>query len=215
MTRILSVDCAHRTLGYTLAEVNLNFFEDINRADSLNSIYNCLNSFVVISDCNVIDVLGGKTISSMSKLERVRKIMSAIKSFPPVDLVIIEDQPIQVGKMGGKHGVSVRSGEVQDVLITYYELLGVSVVCIPPRLKNNFILGVNPVRKSSKYEYNKELSVENMRAFCSAFGYDHIFDKLKKTTIDNATDSFCQILAYIVSISKDTDISGVLSRIIV
>lgn len=209
MTRILSVDCAHRTLGYTLAEVNLNFFEDINRADSLNSIYNCLNSFVVISDCNVIDVLGGKTISSMSKLDRVRKIMAAIKLFPSVDLVIIEDQPLNVG------GKQVRSGEVQDVLITYYELLGVSVVCIPPRLKNNFILGVNPVRKSSKYEYNKELSVENMRAFCSAFGYDHIFDKLKKTTIDNATDSFCQILAYIVSISKDTDISGVLSRIIV
>jgi hypothetical protein len=198
MTRILSIDCAHRTLGYTLAEVNLNFFEDITRVDSLNSIYNCLNLFVVISDCNVIDVLGGKTISSLTKLERVRKIISVIKTFPPVDLVLIEDQP---PKMGGKHGVSVRSGEVQDVLLTYYELLGVTVVCIPPRLKNNFILGVNPVKKSSKYEYNKELSVENMRAFCSAFGYEAVFNKLKKTTIDNATDSFCQILAYIVSVS--------------
>jgi|SRR3989344_2538664 len=188
MKKILSLDCAHRTLGYTVADINDNFAADISAAD-IDTVAKILHSFIIIRDIGVIDVIGGR-LKDIPRQDRIRAMISTLEKFPPVDLVLVEEQP---GMIMQKR---VSSESAQDIICTFYIMRGIPVKLIPPAMKNRINL-CNVVRgELSKYEYNKRRSVENFRAFCTAFGYMDVFGRLKKSTIDDAADSFMQVWVY-------------------
>lgn len=212
MCHFLSFDCANKTMGVALIEVNLYIYHDLqawlidyNVDYDLNKFANLLcllKSFIKIKTLTSCDMLEGKLVKEVPEIDRcilLKKFLT--KNYPtfPYDYTIIEHQPPQK---------NTKSTAVSSQLAFYFS--DQNPYFVDPKLKTSLqlqpktfdmflaeILKAKPQTdlKKAKYMARKAHSVCNMMAACKAINYDT--NTLPKSKKDDAADAFNLIMVFI------------------
>jgi hypothetical protein len=238
MKKILSWDCANRSLAWTRADIDLEIKQKFRKiADEIAQIIliadnelttqsylseavieqisdiatKCritMRGFIKIHSIGVCDVLKGKKVTETTTYEKAKCLKNFLSTDPRValtnnnpELVIVEIQPNR-GMCGNGMSTTVSAQLV-------YHYVDHSPVGVSPKLKNNINLNrtyadhVNemiPKYTSSlnaKYVARKNHSIENLLCFVQTFGLESHIKNIPKRFLDDAADSFWNMLAYL------------------
>lgn len=219
---VLSIDCAHKSLAYTHAEVNVDIYKDLEAlgrrvmsvfprdftsfdqlddesfgvfVDGLVELHDLINGFIKIIQYGVINVLGGLNVKSCSSLFRVRCIKNTIESWNiPSDpeLIVLIEDQPNIR--------NIYSFEVQTQLQHFYA--DSYVINLSPKLKNNIdvddSISYNYFLTWARDEYdaNKKHSSATFLHFIKNFNLTFMVETLDATKFkyDDLADSFMQIL---------------------
>lgn len=218
-TRILSFDCANKSLAYFSANFDLQYLSRYielrnkvmlsqqKEAEHIEAIANLLfftqtNTFAENIKSGVVDVLDGKKLNDTNLIERTKglkqKLDEIYSTMPTPDLILIEAQPNKNHK----------SSTVQDQLCMYFINKNIKCMLIDSREKNRHCFDPNLhhdifVCKFHKtYTANKNHSKQNFLKFIKVFNIEHVLLGIKAENVDDLADSFMQLFAYLLSLLK-------------
>jgi len=165
--RILSFDCAYRTLGWCVLEYDpagaLAALADGRLGD--------VHKVIRMTHGGIIDTLGGRTVRSTGDVDRARALRAALGTLPPGPFaaVIIEKQP---GRIRGKRGCSQA---VEAQLVYHYAAAtadsAAQIVLVHPREKNALATRiVGPIAVNS-YAERKRQTVAALRRLSELFDF--------------------------------------------
>jgi hypothetical protein len=202
--RILSFDSASKTLGYTYVDINEKYISEIQSISiesKIGGIFIIMDNLLRDMEIGVIDTLEGKKLKEVSKKDRIKRMKKSLDMFMTkgIDLVLIEDQPKSImnrGKVGRFQNTN--SSSAQDYISMYFVCKGIDIELVDPSLKNKFRLDItfDETIYKTKYEINKARSISNMEYILRAYDRLYMISKIKKTVLDDAADSFMQMIAY-------------------
>lgn len=178
--KILSFDCAHRSLAWTYIVLH-------NKSTELNILIDSIEYF----ECGSIDLLDGKKVKETSAIERTKKLHEFLKMFNQyiIDYVYIEYQ------MGPNH----KSKEVETGIMMHFAEK--NLICAKPAFKNTIAfcpegLYQNFIKKYSKtYDANKAHTKYNFTVFLNKL-YElrpELKQNLNPKHMSDIADSFMQI----------------------
>ena len=173
------------------------------------------------------NLLGSSKVINVSEIDRLHTLYKYLEQSPvsslkilPNTTTIIEHQPARVGVGGNK--TNNASTAVSNQLAMYY--VKHDPVFIDPKLKNTIAVGPNldfdtflkagmvkfrvaeavdastrlKLSKSAKYWARKEHTKANFIYLLDKFGMSHELVNTPQALLDDAADSFMQIIAYVV-----------------
>ncbi len=214
--RILSFDCANKSLAYFSANFDIQYLSKyaalrnkiIEQANdpkmSITAAANLivfmrLNVFAENIKCGVVDVLDGKKVADTELIQRTKclkqKLDEIINAMPKPDLVLIEAQPPNKNH---------KSSIVQDQLCMYFIDRKIECLLMDPRVKNKYCFDsdlhhdVFVCKNPTLYAANKNHAKYNFLKFIKVFDIEHVLNGIKKENIDDLADSFMQIFAYLL-----------------
>jgi len=220
---VLSIDCANKSLAFTLARVvpriyidkqisetyktltSICFNNEINdeqieiAAQSLFKLKNALSQWIVIVKSGVHDLLGGLSVKEVDSVFRTRCLKDTLNTLnldlPADTIVIIEDQPSIINLLT----VAIQA-QLQ------YEFAHYSIIMMNPKLKNKINLSdeidykVFLQKCKSQYEANKAHSSANFVHMMNTFNLGRMRLGLQRGNTmlkyDDLADSFMQIIVY-------------------
>lgn len=210
--RILSFDCANKSLAYFSAEfdplyiakykqLRNNVLRENAPIEATAKLLLFLSSqFAENIKCGVVDVLDGKKVADTELIHRTKclkkKLDEIVSIMPAPDLVLIEAQPPNKNH---------KSSIVQDQLCMYFIDRNIECVLMDPRVKNKYSFDsslhhdVFICKNPTLYAANKNHSKHNFLKFIKVFNMEYVLDGVKKENIDDLADSFMQIFAYLAA----------------
>jgi len=212
--RILSFDCANRSLGVLDADVNVEIEQDLIAfaqtdrlclaiAEAKQGDYTAayaavkdlanITEFIKVRFSGVVDVLGCK-LKDTDPIFRVKCLKAALDKLEPANsdtFVLIERQPPTR---------NYKSSSVQDQICMYYA--DCKLALMNPRAKNRIHVlaglehSVFAKRCRDLYTANKQHSAANIAEFSDCFDL-HLLDGIKKANHDDIADAVMQMLVAI------------------
>lgn len=186
--RILSFDCATKTLGICLFSYNTNWEKDLNNAieeKSWHKICDVINNSLIVEYCECIDVAEIKDLDVV----KARNLKTALEQVPVYDdmIVLIEFQM----------GSNFKSRLIFHYLTYHYAHYELFI--IPAMQKNTFEftdmkLQDFTAKYASPYTANKKHSTQNFLYVVTLFELKGISLKGK---LDDKADAFMQGLAFV------------------
>ena len=193
----ISFDCAYKTLGWCIFDINEDFLDDYNN--------NGILSFIRWYDGGVEDLLPNCSVTSCSKEYKTKVLRDFLLSLDISQYdnitIIVEEQP---------RNLSFKSSTVEDQICMYYlTLYDCEIVTVSPA-------GKTKIQYNNDEEYNlqhlvqhykslgikkyrqkavKQHSVNNFLYFCDIF---NIVINMKKSKLEHIADSFQQALVWIL-----------------
>ena len=140
--KILSFDCANRTLGYSIIEVFIKAFEDPYDFIYKKYIKNHNQLLFTLLKCGVYDLCRGQLLKNTNINKRRKHLLEFFNKLideNSIDFVLLEDQPF---------GKNKYSWAVQEQI---------SMIC---SLKNIKCKNIKPKEKLY-INFNKEITIEN------------------------------------------------------
>ena len=217
----LGWDCAHKSLAQTHVSINIAIIRDLYEVsigllsddikvvtDTINVMDKMLSEFMIYRSVSVCDVLCGVNMKDVSEVDRCHAIHKYLMSMPTVDpttTVIIERQN-RVGVV-----VNVPSIMVSSQLMYFYISRGINTTLINPKSKNKLTLGPglslkeleeielprHKTPRAAKYTARKNHTKLNFTHLLAVFGQLGVIKGIKKTYLDDVSDSAMEIFAYI------------------
>jgi hypothetical protein len=155
--------------------------------------------FITVYTIGVLDITGG---ADMAEIDEIVGSQFLVNSLEGLELHITADTIVLIENQPGAR--NALSEAIQNRLSTYYyAMYQCKVVSIDPRLKNkiNYHPSINYdaflQAHGDTYEANKGHSVANFLHFIENFGWGNTLMRIPTDNIDDAADSFMQILAAI------------------
>lgn len=199
--RILSFDCANRSLAVCLLDINTGIvgqlYDGIKQFD-INTMMDITDDYIKIHIFNVYDLTNGKNTDTVMKASLLKKCLGTlddiISSINGVDQVLIEYQMPSNDK---SRCVS------QQILYHYVDKAPVCIV--GPTLKNKVVFstldklshGFFISKYASNYTANKNHTKANLLYWLDIFDKTHLLDNIKKKNIDDISDAFMQIFGWL------------------
>lgn len=216
MIFILGIDCALKTLGYSLICIREELIADClqlckNRDVDIAQLELLVSEIMTVKSYGVIDVLDGNTIRSISPIDRIIRLKEWLVSSPialrnlrkmigdATLYVSIEDQPHKIGRFGGG-ATTHNSADVAAQLAFYYSCEPqVRVFFTSPAKKKQFYFD-----ETTKYEHFLQAETArgtkdatyaaNKKHATACFEYLRKYIKcegapLKKSLINHAADA--------------------------
>lgn len=209
--KVLSFDCANKSLAYTCAIVNVNIFSDLNvfvqQLQTLNpsdplacikllqQLQDTLGGFIKVLKSGSLDVIEGLNVEDVDDLDRVQNLAYTLNTINidigQNDVVLIEDQP---------EARNAPSYAVQIGIQMYYAMQGAQIILVDPRKKNHLTfdptisLEIFLETCRDSYAANKMHSSANFIHFIRNWKLEHMTAGLSK--YDDVSDSFLQILVW-------------------
>lgn len=217
----LGWDCAHKSLAQTHVSINIAIIRNLYDVsigllsndievifDTLNTMDKMLSDFMIYKSVSVCDVLCGLNMKDVSEVDRCHAIHKYLISMPAVDpaaTVIIERQN-KVGVV-----VNVPAIMVSSQLMYFYISKGIKTSLINPKSKNKLTLGPglslkeledielprHKTPRGAKYAARKNHTKLNFTHLLTIFGQLNVIKGIKKTYLDDVSDSAMEIFAYI------------------
>lgn len=203
----LSFDIANRSLAFTLM-----FYDKQQLAEDLRSkskdmiaIHESIENNVKVIACEVHDLTEGVKLRNSNKAKRtlvlkklLTKIECMILELGESDYKVLLEYQMAVNKKA-----NVIFNQI------FYHFAERNPITVKPCYKNMISLNKDLEYRhfSEKYKNsycaNKAHSKANFVYFLESFGFSHFLKPIKKKNVDDAADSFMQILAYINYYSKE------------
>ena len=186
--RILSFDCATKTLGICLFSYNINWEKDLNNAieeKSWDKICDVINNSIEVEYCECLNIAEIKDLDVV----KARNLKNALKQVPVYDdmIVLIEFQM----------GSNFKSRLILHYLTYHYAEYELFII---PAIKKNTLeftdkkLQDFTATYASPYTANKKHSTHNFLYVVSLFELKGISLKGK---LDDKADAFMQGLAFV------------------
>jgi hypothetical protein len=207
MRRFLSFDCANRSLAYTLATVDVpRLMENVADSKSSGRLVDAANILdaIIIEKMGVVDFVGCVVIKGMDTARQSVMLRGTLANIHEIDAettVLVENQPRAITD-GTSFGV-------QCMLCMYFAQHDVKI-CDPAdknlvAFSEDLCIDVFRAKHvSDRYRANKEHTKANLLRFLEVVGADHIRRGITKSCMDDAGDSFMQILGFLLK--KKTDV---------
>lgn len=204
----LSFDPANKSLAIGLYKIDNDWrskyrliFENLN-INNLEESNEQLDNLIQILYVDVIDMMPGKNVKDTNLIERslllkqtLENINNKIKHIGEIINVCIEYQL----------NLNDKSRCVYSQLIYEYSNPNkYKINCIKPSLKNSITINKNMPysnyisKYSSNYKANKIHSKDNFLYFIKIFKLEDKIKHIKKKNLDDISDTFTQIIAYII-----------------
>lgn len=221
-TRILSWDCAYRTLGWTIVTVDRNVHvrraqleQDIAMATTAESrvcamlaMRDYLSSWFTVEQIGVDDVLDGKKVKNVRGIDRTRALRDYLVRRKALDdsadIVLVEGQPPAL-TTGTVKKVNTGSSVVGHQLVFYFLDQQVETispgkknkVCLAPRLAFEVFSGGN-----NTYEMRKRHAVASCDELLCYMTRTALAQYLAIPSVvrNNAADALLQVVAYLPSL---------------
>lgn len=199
--RILSFDCANRSLAVIFATVNVDIINDIKKAvdrSDVRDLIEKVNRYVIIHFANVFDLTKGKKCKVEERTLLLKncvcQIDKDIKKFDVPDHVLIEYQM----------NLNDKSRCVSNQLLYHYSgLEKTKVHIVGPTLKNKVLFadhlshGSFMEKYARSYDANKSHTKINFLYWLDIHEQSYIVKKIKGKNIDDLADAFMQIFGWI------------------
>lgn len=212
MKRVLSFDCANRSLAVCYASINKNTYaplmEAIQNSKDNKELY---LDYVQIHFVKVFDITSGKKFDTVQKSillktqlqeldaqiktesDKLNRTYGVSKSDEPYSQVLIEYQM----------SVNDKSRAVSQQLVYHY-CDKANVYLVGPTLKNKIDLSADRslsygdfiAKYSSKYIANKNHTKQNFLHYLYKTELSDIINPIKKKNYDDIADSFAQIIGF-------------------
>lgn len=206
-TVFVGIDCAYRSLGWSVVVFNPNCC-----AASSRDIF----TFV---DGGVVDTLGGKSIADVAVGDRARALHATFEMIFAVArdasaagaaiCVIIEKQPRGVGLAGA--GVHDTNQTIEAQGIFYFSAIrGLRVYAISPKKKNKAACAILAEDAVKTYAARKMQSRRAFARLAEAYNFGARAAKVvgavsARNTPDDLADSCLQIIAAVFLCARDID----------
>lgn len=196
--RVLSFDCANRSLAVCYATVNENIDRDISNAiaeKNGNRLIQLVNNYVNIHLLKVFDLTKGKKCSTIERTQALKKCLQNIDlSMPePPTHVLVEYQM----------SANDKSRCVSQQILYHYAGLESQLYLVGPTLKNKVAFsedldyGTFISKYASKYTANKNHTKANFLHWLKIYNKLTLIKDIKKKNIDDAADAFMQIIGWL------------------
>jgi hypothetical protein len=203
----LSFDIANRSLAFTLMIYDKQGLATLlpQAKSNLLEIDSAIRSCVNIIACEVHDLTQGIKLKNSSQRKRTLQLKELLRR---IDGMISEAGTDKV-KVLLEYQMSINKKANVIFSQIYYHFAEYGPVAIRPCYKNMVYLSNElhysefSSRYANSYCANKAHSKANFIYFLKSFGFDKFLETIKKKNIDDAADSFMQILAYTNYYSKE------------
>ncbi len=203
----LSFDIANRSLAFTLMIYDKKELSEKLRAagGDLMTIDASIRSCVNIIACEVHDLTQGIKLKNSSQKKRTLQLKALLKRIDGMvtdtgrgDVRVLLEYQMSINKKA-----NVIFSQI------YYHFAEHGPVAIRPCYKNMVSLSDSlhysefSAKYANSYCANKAHAKANFLFFLESFGFNKFLDSIKKKNVDDAADSFMQILAYTNYYSKE------------
>jgi len=207
----LSFDIANRSLAFTLMRYNkkqiaidlcaINSKISADPGD-LICIYESIENNVKVIACEVHDLTCGIKLKNSSKLKRTLVLKSLLNR---LDAMLGDEECVVL--LEYQMAVNKKANVIFSQI--FYHFAERNPVTIKPAYKNMISLKDDLAYRhfsekySNSYCANKAHSKANFLYFFKSFGFTGFIEHIRKKNLDDAADSFMQILAYCNFYSKE------------
>lgn len=217
----LGWDCAHKSLAQTQVSINLAIIRNLYDvsiglmsddieviSDTMGVMNKMLSEFMIYKSVSVCDVLCGVNMKDVSEVDRCQAIHNYLISIPEIDLttIVIIERQNKVGLV-----VNVPAIMVSSQLMYFYISRGIKTSLINPKSKNKLALAPglslkeledielprHKTPRAARYAARKNHTKLNFIHLLTVFGQLDVIKGIKKTYLDDVSDSAMEIFAYI------------------
>lgn len=196
--RILSFDCANRSLAVCCVTINIHDNKDTNSCNWL------IGDHVKINTLKVFDLTKGKKVNTVDRASLLKKCLTDI------DIMLL-DEDLKINTVLVEYQMSANDKSrcvSQQILYHYSCLPGVNVELIGPTLKNKVCFssdsslehGTFMAKYASKYTANKNHSKSNFLYWIKRQGISKLIQEnnIPKKNVDDVADAFMQICGWLI-----------------
>lgn len=204
--RILSFDCANRSLAVCCATVNVNFFDNLVKIRDKKDLNLHTEQFynpIKIHALKVFDLTKGEKVDTIKRASLLKKCLMDL------DHTLSElDVEIQTVLVEYQMSVNDKSRCVSQQIIYHYSCIpGINVQLVGPTLKNKVCFspdetlehGTFMAKYSSKYTANKNHSKSNFLYWLELNKMSEMLkeNNIAKKNVDDIADAFMQIWGWL------------------
>jgi hypothetical protein len=205
MVRVLSFDCANRSLAVCYVVLNMEKKETLlNNINNNTDIKKMYTDYIDIHFIKVYDLTKGLKLNT---IERSKKLKSQIKEIDTIIKTINKDKDMVEEKLEVLIEYQMSANDKsrcvsQQLIYHYIDISNVSLV--GPTLKNKICLSSDDslnyctfiAKYMSKYTANKNHTKYNFLHWLNKIDNLDIIKNINKKNYDDAADSFIQILGW-------------------
>ncbi|MCK4967698.1 MAG: hypothetical protein KAS12_01470 [Candidatus Aenigmarchaeota archaeon] len=209
--KILSFDCADRTFGVSLMDINFDLINSTFKKievgeltqENINETSLILRQTIQLLFCESVDLLG-KNICETTRYYRTNALKTYLDKIKDhdIDLILIENQNIN-------HVSQV----VQDKIEMYFEIIHPNVkrVVISPREKNKIYIEKVGGRETFLSKYSRPHNANKAHATANFIHLSKFFSwelpKIPKSKLNHIADACMQTIAYIKPFCVNSNIT--------
>jgi hypothetical protein len=195
--RILSFDCANRSLAVCYADIDTNIYDNIADAmeeKDIEKVAALINNYINIKILKVFDLTKGKKCTTIERSILLKACLTDLDKLIGAehDCVLVEYQM----------SANDKSRCVSQQIVYHYTGCA-PVYLVGPTLKNKISFhpsmdhGSFMAKYASKYTANKNHSKKNFLHWCKLFGQEECIKGIAKKNLDDVADAFMQILGWL------------------
>lgn len=204
--RILSFDCANRSLAVCCATINTNILDDLADARDKKDAEKCvelINGYVKIHVLRVFDLTKGKKVGTVKRTQLLKECLNSVDQLV-LDSGATPEQVLVEYQMSANDKSRCVS---QQIIYHYSGLPGVGVALVGPTLKNKVRLfpdealdhGTFMAKYASKYTANKNHCKANFLHWLKLYGMTGLLKEngIAKKNVDDIADAFMQMFGWL------------------
>jgi hypothetical protein len=198
--RILSFDCANRSLAVCYLSIDDNYATNLRSALKTNTITEyakVIENYIRIHIIRIYDVTKKEKCPTVERTILLKKCLNEIDDVVKKCGVGAPDQVLIEYQMS----LNDKSRCVSQQILYHYSLKN-TMALVGPTLKNkiyfskNLMHGVFMEKYASKYTANKNHAKENLKYWLKVHGQLQFLENVPKKNYDDLADSFMQILGW-------------------
>lgn len=205
--KVLSFDCANRSLAVCYLDINENFFKEMSltllkkESDTKEKIISLVDNYAIIHILKVFDLTKGNKCDTVERTNKLKRCLFELDELiasnetkeNKIDTVLVEYQM----------SANDKSRCVSQQILYHYANLPCKLYLVGPTLKNKVFFkqdldhGTFMSKYSSKYTANKNHTKENFLYWLKIYNKTDIVKDIKKKNMDDIADAFMQVFGWL------------------